>query len=124
MADSHSEYDSDLNSQELDSRTTEAQPQNTRKSTSWAVSVYRRWAARRQQHIFIKPDLLDYNNDTESLNKALFKFYNEAHTIDKEAFTPSSLQVCTYTQLQKKNFPRLLCRGSFQHQAGLQSLER
>ena len=94
MADSQSEYESDLNSQELDNRAKEAQPQNTRKSTAWAVSVYKRWAARRQQHDFIKADLMEYGDDLESLNKALFKFYNEAHTIEKEAFTPSSLQVC------------------------------
>lgn len=50
-----------------------------KKSTTWAVSVYRRWAARRQQHDYIKADLLEYNDDLESLNKSLFKFYNEAH---------------------------------------------
>ena len=49
-------------------------------STTLAVSVYRRWAARRQQHDYIKADLLEYNDDLESLNKALFKLYNEAHT--------------------------------------------
>ena len=80
MADFRSYCGSELNSQVLDNRATEAQPQNTRKSTTWAVGVYRRWAARRQQHDYIKADLLEYNDDLESLNKALFKLYNEAHT--------------------------------------------
>ena len=92
MSDSDSEFDSDLNSQELDSRATEAQPLNTRKSTIWAVNVYKRWAARRHNYEFIKGDLLDYHGDLEALNKTLFKFYSEAHTTEKEAFTPSSLQ--------------------------------
>ena len=91
MADS--DFDSDLNSQELDNRATEAQPHNTRKSTTWAVGVYRRWAARRQQYSFIKSDLVDYGDDIEGLNKSLYKFFSETHTIENEAFTPSSLQV-------------------------------
>ena len=29
---------------------------------------------------YVKADLLECNDDLKSLNKALFKFYNEAHT--------------------------------------------
>ena len=99
MDDSNSEYESDLNSQDLEDRAREAQPKNTRRSTAWAISVYKRWAARRQQYTFVKADLLEYRENVEELNKTLFKFYNEAHTVENEAFTPSSLQVRipTYT---------------------------
>ena len=34
-----SDFDNDLNSQELDNRATEAQPQNTRNSTMWAIQA-------------------------------------------------------------------------------------
>lgn len=91
-----SDSDSDLNSQELDLRTAEAQPQNTRRSTNWAVSVYRRWAARRQQYQYVQADLLEYGDDLASLNRSLYKFYSEVHTTENEAFTPSSLQVRRY----------------------------
>ena len=70
MSDCDSDFDSDLNSQELDSRATEAQPINTRKSTTWAVNhnVYKRWAARRHNYELIKGDLLEYREDLEGFS--------------------------------------------------------
>ena len=93
MTDSESEFDTDYDSQELAERTKQAQPTNTRRTTSWAISVYRRWAARRNRHSFVKPDLLDYGTDAAEMNRALYKFYNEVHTIERQSFTPSSLHV-------------------------------
>ena len=87
------EYQTDCDSQELAEKLKDAQPTNTRKTTSWAVSVFRRWAARRSHHAFVKPDLLDYGADVASMSRALFKFFSEVHTVEGKALTPSSLQV-------------------------------
>ena len=51
---SESKTDSYLHSQELDRLGKEAQLRNSRKSTSLAIGVYRRWALRRQQYEFVK----------------------------------------------------------------------
>ena len=97
MSESESEHDelyaTDCDSQELEERAIEAQPKNTRKTTSWAVAVYRRWAARRSRHHYIKADILDYGTDASALNKTLHKFYGEVHTVEGRSLTPSSLQV-------------------------------
>ncbi|KAF0304375.1 hypothetical protein FJT64_023799 [Amphibalanus amphitrite] len=90
---SESDYDTDYDSQELLERNKDAQPKNTRKTTSWAVSVFRRWAARRSRHDYVKPDLLDYGTDASALNRTLFKFYSEVHTVEGHSLTPSSFHV-------------------------------
>ena len=84
---------SDLNSQELQERAVECRPENTRKTTEWAQQTYRRWAERRQNVDHVKVNLLDYGGDLKALDRALFKFYGEVHTLDGAMFTPSSLQV-------------------------------
>ena len=91
---SDGEGSSNLDSQELHDRARDAIPSNTRRTTDWAIQTYRRWAERRQNVPYVKLDLLGYTaEELPSLDKALFKFYGEAHTVDGPKFTPSSLQV-------------------------------
>ena len=73
------EYETDCDSRELAEKLKDAQPINTRKTTSWAVSVYRRWAASRTHHTFVKTDLLDYGADVMSMSKASIKFFSEKY---------------------------------------------
>ena len=81
---SDTEYETDCDSRELAEKLKDARPINTRKTTSWAVSVYRRWAASRAYHAFVKPDLLDYGADVMSMSKAFVKFFfSEVHTVGR-----------------------------------------
>ena len=80
---SDTEYETDCDSRELAEKLKDARPINTRKTTSWAISVYRRWAASRTHHAFVKPDLLDYGEDVTPMSNAFVKFFSEVRTVER-----------------------------------------
>ena len=91
--DETDEDSSNLRSQELEERARECRAVNTRKTTKWAVGIFEKWARRRAgTREYIMDNILEYQNP-EDLNRTLFKFYAEVHTLDGHQFSPSSLQV-------------------------------
>ena len=76
-----SEENSDLPSQELADRVAECVPANTRKTTEWAVTTYRRWAQRRPNVRYVKEDLLAYRNDLQALDRVSSLRLVTAHTL-------------------------------------------
>ena len=68
---------------------------------------------------YVKLDLREYDvEDLVSLDKTLFKFYGEAHTVDGPRFTPSSLQVLRaglqrYMSEHKPEMPVLASHPAF-----------
>ena len=80
-----SSQDSSFNSQELDEIEQSVKPENTKKSTSWGVSVFGQWCYKRNLNIDLSTVVPEVLSDT------LRRFFAEVKTKKGLPMTPSSL---------------------------------